>query len=284
MNTFKIGIMVDSFKAGFDRGIEKAGQLGAEGVQINAASGEMAPENVTKAVLREKRAMIRANGLETAAVCGDLGGYGFTKADENGMKIQKTKRIIDLALELDCRIVTTHIGVVPQDKSTERYDVLQKACYELGSYAQASGAVLAVETGPEKAQTLADFIVETGTEGIGVNLDPANFVMVTNDDPVRAVYTLRGHIVHTHAKDGVMLRATDPQIIYDCFAQGGISDLRLEEYFKEVPLGSGRVDFDGYLKALRETGYDGYLTIEREVGDNPEADIALAVSFLRSRI
>jgi sugar phosphate isomerase/epimerase len=38
---------------------------------------------------------------------------------------------------------------------------------------------------------------------VAVNLDPANFVMVTGDDPVQAVYTLKDYIVHTHAKDGV---------------------------------------------------------------------------------
>ena len=36
-----------------------------------------------------------------------------------------------------------------------------------------------------------------------------------------------------------------------------------------------------YFKALREIGYDGYLTIEREVGEDPAKDIALAADFLR---
>jgi len=48
-----------------------------------------------------------------------------------------------------------------------------------------------------------------------------------------------------------------------------------------VPLGQGSVDFPAYLKALDEIGYKGFLTIEREVGDNPAADIQLAAEFLR---
>ena len=39
-----------------------------------------------------------------------------------------------------------------------------------------------------------------------------------------------------------------------------------------------------YLKALDDIGYKGFLTIEREVGDNPEADIRKAVSFLEGYI
>lgn len=51
--------------------------------------------------------------------------------------------------------------------------------------------------------------------------------------------------------------------------------------FREVPLGEGSVDWDGYLRALHEIGYSGYLTVEREVGLQPEADIRLAVDFLK---
>ena len=73
-------------------------------------------------------------------------------------------------------------------------------------------------------------------------------------------------------------------MIYDFFAEGGIGDLRLGDYFLETPLGQGAVDFDRYLGALKEIGYKGFLTIEREVGEDPTADIRLAVDFLKARI
>jgi len=56
------------------------------------------------------------------------------------------------------------------------------------------------------------------------------------------------------------------------------------DYFIEVPLGQGKVDFDNYLKALEEIGFNGFLTIERECGADPYADIKLAVDFLESKI
>ena len=49
----------------------------------------------------------------------------------------------------------------------------------------------------------------------------------------------------------------------------------------KILLGDGDVPFPAYLKALEEIGYKGFLTIEREVGDNPTADIEKAVRFLR---
>ena len=54
--------------------------------------------------------------------------------------------------------------------------------------------------------------------------------------------------------------------------------------YLELPLGEGDVNFDVYLPALAATGFNGFLTIEREVGDNPEKDIALAVEFLKEKI
>ena len=79
-----------------------------------------------------------------------------------------------------------------------------------------------------------------------------------------------------------MLKKTDPQIVYDIFANGGIGDINLGDYFREVPLGTGDVDFGAYLAALEDIGYHGFLTVEREVGEQPEKDIRTAVQFLRN--
>jgi sugar phosphate isomerase/epimerase len=98
---------------------------------------------------------------------------------------------------------------------------------------------------------------------------------------VEGVRILKDYIVHTHAKDGIMLKQTDPEIIYNYFAEGGIEDINLKDYFLETPLGEGRVDFTSYLKVLGEAGFNGFLTIEREVGVSPEADIRLAAGFLK---
>lgn len=281
---FSIGIISDMLKMPFKESILKCSELGADGVQLYAVEGEMAPENTTMEAIREKRKFIESNGLIVSAVCGDLGGHGFTRADENPKKIEKSKRIVDLALEIGTNIVTTHIGVVPEDENSREYAVLQEACNELADYAHKNGAYFALETGPEPADRLKKFLDSLTSNGVAVNLDPANLVMVTDDDPVKAVYTLKDYIVHTHAKDGILLNKTDPKVIYDFFAEGGIGDLRLDEYFKEVPLGKGKVPFDNYLKALEDIGYNGFLTIEREAGPDPVGDISFAVDFLKSKI
>lgn len=276
MKRFPIGVIINSFRTDIPTSVKKAAEVGAQGIQVYATSGEMAPENLSKEKRREFLDLVKSNGLIISALCGDLGGGGFTHPEKNPEKIEKSKRILDLAKELETNVVTTHIGVVPEDKNHDRYKIMQGACHELAEYADSIDAHFAIETGPETSATLKGFLDSLESTGVGVNLDPANLVMVTGDDPVKAVHNLKKYIVHTHAKDGKQLFYKDPEIIYgmkpDVIVTG--------DSFIEVPLGEGNVPFKEYLEALCDIGYNGFLTIEREVGDNPEKDIRTAVKFL----
>ncbi len=279
MYNFPIGVLLESFRLPLDEALDKAAELGFKGIQIYATTGAQAPENLSASQRKELLDKIKSRGLVVSALCGDL-GKGFTDPDLNSELVEKSKRILDLAKDLETDIVTTHIGVVPEDKSNPRYAVMESACGQLAEYADSLNAHFAIETGPEKAATLKSFLDGLHSKGVAVNLDPANFVMVTGDNPVDAVYTLNDYIVHTHAKDGKRIFYRDPEVVY-----GLRKDVIVEDdSFIELPLGKGEVPFTDYLKALEDIGYKGFLTIEREVGDDPSADIILARDFLREQI
>ena len=278
MKQFPIGIIINSFRTDIPTSVKKAAECGAQGIQVYATSGEMAPENLVGAKRKEFLDLVKSNGLVISALCGDLGGGGFIHKDLNEARIEKSKRILDLAKELETDIVTTHIGVVPSDPNHDRYKIMQEACHELAEYADSIDAHFAVETGPETSTVLKGFLDSLNSTGVGVNLDPANLVMVTGDDPVQAVHNLKKYIVHTHAKDGKQIFFRDPEIVYGIKKDVIVTD----DSFIEVPLGEGSVPFPQYLNALEEIGYNGFLTIEREVGDNPEKDIRAAVDFLKN--
>ena len=279
MYNFKIGAMVDSFRLPTPDAIKKAAEIGAKGIQMYATSGEHAPENMTMAARKELLDMVKSSGMVFSAICGDL-GMGFGNAELNAGLIEKSKRIMELAKELETDVVTTHIGVVPENPEHPRYKIMQEACAQLSRYADSLDAHFAIETGPETSATLKIFLDSLGSRGVAVNLDPANLVMVTGDDPVQAVYNLKDYIVHTHAKDGRKLFHKDPEIIYGLIEE----EIKAGNSFIEVPLGEGGVDFPNYLTALDDIGYCGFLTIEREVGNDPAKDIALAAEFLRNQI
>ncbi|MBO5363089.1 MAG: sugar phosphate isomerase/epimerase, partial [Clostridia bacterium] len=160
--------------------------------------------------------------------------------------------------------------------------VMQEACHQLAEYADSIGAHFAIETGPEPSATLKKFLDGLHSTGVAVNLDPANLVMVVGDDPVEAVHNLKDYIVHTHAKDGIMVQRTNPEYIYRVTPRP--EDVEGIEFFRELPLGKGNVNFKTYLAALEEVGYRGFLTIEREAGPDPAADILTAKNHLLSII
>ena len=96
MSDFSIGVIIDSFRVAIPEAVKKAAEVGAQGIQVYATRGEMAPENMTPEKISEFRKLVADNGLVISALCGDLGG-GFTRPEENLERIEKSKRILDLA-------------------------------------------------------------------------------------------------------------------------------------------------------------------------------------------
>lgn len=279
MYNFPIGVMLDSFQKPPKEALLLAAASGADGIQLYATHGELAPESMDAAARRDFRSRTADAGLKISAVCGDL-GCGFANAALNPELIRRSKLIMELAKELGTDIVTTHIGVVPADKKAARYAIMQDACGELARYANDLGSHFAVETGPERSEVLKEFLDGLGSKGVAVNFDPANLVMVAGERPETAVKNLGEYIVHTHAKDGRQIFYRDPEVIFGLKPDDGIK----QPSFEELPLGEGDVNFPQYLKALEATGYRGYLTVEREVGNDPCGDINKAVKYLRSVI
>jgi len=278
---FKIGAMLESFRLPDKEAIEAAKNIGAQGIQMYCTRGDHAPDNMTADKKKELLSMMDANGLVFSAICGDL-GRGFGNKELNPGLIEESKKILNLAKELGTDIVTTHIGVVPEDKNEDRYKIMQEACFELSKFADDMGSHFAIETGPETSKTLRSFLDTLGSTGVAVNLDPANLVMVTGDDPVKAVENLAPYIVHTHAKDGVKLGDCDPLRVYGVITTP--DNIPTSKAFEEVALGTGHVDWKNYLAALDKIGFHGFLTIERECGADPAKDIKTAADFLKNII
>ena len=278
----KIGVLLPELSSSIKDALVQVSQWNVDGVQFYVKNRYYDLLKSSDDEIDALRKHIAGLNLELPAICGQLPGYGFEKAENNPLQIALTKRIIDIACRLETSVVSTHIGVVPLDKTDPVYAVMVAAMSELGGYAARCGVTLAIETGPETPEHLKNFIEDVG-EGVSVNFDPANLVMVHNINAAESAKILGDFITHTHAKDGVNYQTCDPVKVYHAFASGGFAQLVAEtgQIFAEMPLGQGNVNFPEYLKALKSVGYDGYLTIEREVGPDPIADIQTAYNFLK---
>lgn len=258
---WKIGAVIASMGLTPREGVLKAREIGLDGFQIYVTKGEMYPDNLSPGQRRDFKRLAADQGLEIAALCADFDWVrGFTDAEFNKMNGPRIKKCIDLACDLDTRVITTHVGRLPEDASDPVYQEILRTTTELAQYAAARDRVLCTETGPESPASLLAFLKQAPSKGIGVNYDPANLVMCGPFDHIGGVAILKDYIHHTHAKDGV------------CLGNGA---------FRELPIGEGGVVFPCYLAALAAAGYQGYLTIEREHGDDRVGDIARAARFLR---
>ncbi|HOZ47456.1 MAG TPA: sugar phosphate isomerase/epimerase family protein [Candidatus Hydrogenedentes bacterium] len=254
----KVGIISASLPMELRAALKKAKELGAHGVQLWVAHNELDPRNLSASGREDVVTYMASLGLERSALCGDIGGFADPATVDE--RIAHTKEMFDLCVDLRTPILTTHIGVVPEDQASSAYGALVDAVREVAEYAAARDCCFATETGPESGAALAAFLRSVNSGGARVNYDPANLCMA-GFDPIGDVYALREFIVHTHAKDGLAPSRPDGR--------------------RETPLGQGDVDFARYTAALGDIRYSGYLTIERECGDDPVKDIAEAVAFLK---
>ncbi len=265
-----IGIVLESFNKPLKECVALAASYGVQGVQVYATHGGHEGMALTthrlaeqpKAERMEFLKSIKDGGMIISALCGEV-YYEIGDAVNDASWVETLKRYLGLAQEFETNIVTTHVGSIPEDPKDPKYAIMQDSCGKLAACADSMGGHFAIETGSERSAVLKTFLDSLNSKGVAVNMDPANLVMLHGEDPVEAVHTLKDYIVHTHAKDGVMLRNNPNRT------------------WLELPLGSGDVNFTTYLAALEDIGYKGFLTIEREEGNQRAEDIKDAVAFLK---
>ena len=197
----KIGVMMDSFRLGVKAGIEKAAEIGADGIQMSATLGETAPENLSRSGRRDLRKFVADRGLAISALCADY-SRGFLNPETNDEIVAKTKTCMDLAVDLGTDIITSHIGTIPDDETAPEWGQGLEALGEVAAHGEKVGVRMACETGPEDAELMLRFLAKVPGKTVGVNYDPANLVM-GGFDQIEGVAVLKDYIYHTHAKDGM---------------------------------------------------------------------------------
>ena len=259
MSRLKVGAFLSSFRLDLKNALAKAQEIGLAGIQLSSLPPEINVEDISAKKAAEIIRLFKDHNLVISAVCGDIGGFALDDEREAGIRVERTRRIMDNTRRLGVAIVQTHIGCIPEDFNDKKVVIMRKCLEKIGQYGRKIGVVLATETGPEPASTMKRFLDTIRIPSIKVNYDPANLVM-NGFDCIGGVAELKDYIVHTHAKDG--RKEKD--------AQGR----------KEQPLGQGEVNFQRYIAALDTIGYQGFYVIEREVGETPAKDIAEAKRFL----
>jgi L-ribulose-5-phosphate 3-epimerase len=250
--------------------IKKAKELGIGIVQFHGAVRRIYYD---QGRTDEVRKALEGNSVTASAACAGYAGesyrdiqavketVGLTNPATLEERIEETKRFADFASELGIPILTTHIGVIPEDRSSEDYRRLLGTIGLVADYCKSKSVTFAMETGQESAAVMVDFMNDLGSDNVKINFDPANMILYDSGDPIEALETLKGYVVHVHCKDG--RRPTEA---------GKLGH--------ETPLGEGEVGIDRYVAKLKEIGYTGPLLIEREGGADRTGDVMRAKALL----
>jgi len=198
--------------------------------------------------------LLERYGIKASAVCMVFKGeryddletvrrtVGYLPPETLPSRLKYSKRCVDFAANINAPIVTTHMGVLPKNPSSTGYQRLLNAVREVARYCRNVGVTLALETGQESSTELLNFINLVG-EDVKVNFDGANFILYGIDNPIKALRTLKDHIVHVHVKDGL------PPEKEDLLG-------------REVSLGEGKAEVRKTICELVSFGYTGPFIME----------------------
>ena len=276
----KIGVIPQRFKENVTTSLRTACRIGAEAVQLYAVANGENLHDFTDSQLNDIKNYCADNNMEITGICGEVGGFGFRLVEKNAERIDFTYRNLLLAKKLGGYMVSSHIGVINPVVRSLQLESLRK----IAEYAEDLQIFFAIETGPEKSAILLDLVNEVNSDYIKINLDPANLVMVQNEDAVSAMKTFGSSIVHTHAKDGINYHECDSEEIYTAFAHGGIKELFAKngKAFAETPIGQGSIDWHKYMAELHNLNPDLPMIIEREISSAIIPECKEAIKFLKS--
>jgi len=219
-------------------------------------------------------AAARASGLNIAAVFVGFDGQSYADRAsiartvglvQEEFRQHRTEVALEyslLAQDLGSPTLCLHLGFLPSEERHPDYHGVVHSLNRILAECSARGQTLNLETGQESAWKLERLIRAVDHPALGVNFDPANFLIYGTDAPLTALDLLSGRVRGVHCKDAVVATSAD------------------ESMGKETPIGLGQVPFEAMLQKLESIGYTGPLVIEREGGEDPIGDIGRSQGYL----
>ncbi len=191
---------------------------------------------------------------------------GFRPVDLIPARLVYVRKCVDFADAIGARIVTFHMGFLPQDSSDPAYGAMLGAVSDAAGYAAKKGVTISLETGQETGEQLAAFLDKITVARVGVNFDPANLVIYGVESPSRALGHFVSRVTSVHVKDALFPETPG--------AMG-----------QEVRPGEGRAELGECFSVLRSSGFTGALIIEnyvaRSLKTDPMDELRQAKAFIQ---
>jgi len=275
----KIGLFISMSENICER-IRQLHSLGFDNCQlgVGAILGKYKGEGSWDELADQINAVCEELGFKITAVHAGWTGYhnfsfpemyrtiGFVPTDLRAQRTQEVLHQAEYAQKLHVKNIFTHIGYLHDDPTDEQRQSVVVTIRYIADRLGAHGQCFLIETGEIIPVSLVQLIHEIGRDNVGINFDPANFLINGRANPSDALDMLLPYVKGMHAKDAVYPTGTTPK-------------------GHETPIGEGMVDFEYIIRKLHANGYDGYVSIEREIrGEQQLKDILKAAEYLRGLI
>lgn len=247
-----------------DEFLVKAKELGFDGVMLAAKRPHVSLIDYDDAARQKLRNRIKELGLEL--VC--LAGYndftaGVDKAGIPNTEIQAVYigELARLARDLGTNMVRIYTGYerpdVPFDK---QYAMVAEGLQMAGRIAAKYGITLAIQNHHDIGlhhEAMKWLIDEVNLPNVKAAFDCWSPTLegLSPEEIREAVKTMSPYLVHTTTADYKEL----PRYKYEHLQTNYV---KLESQMRAVPMGKGFIDYDTFIKALKEIGYQGYISYE----------------------
>jgi sugar phosphate isomerase/epimerase len=245
MDTIQVSKLPDRFYTS-EGAAEFAGMLGAAGIRADSVVAVFTGESYA-----DRDTVVRTVGFRPLHLIKEL--------------LEYLRKCVDFADAIGAKIVTFHMGFLPENPADEAYTAMLAAVTDIAGYAAKKHVTISLETGQETGRQLATFLDKITVARVGVNFDPANLVIYGVDSPSQALKHVVARVTSVHVKDALLPETPG--------AMG-----------REVRPGEGRAELAECLRMLRASGFAGALIIENYVArglkTDPMDELRRAKAFL----
>ncbi len=260
MNETNVGLDIQDLLLGAKDGLRAASELGFHVVEISAADKELDPAQLSTSGRRHLLRYTDGLGLRMDAIAADLPGLTLTDPQTVDERVERTRRIIELASEVHVGVVTASAGALTHPETGEPSPAAVEALMQLGACADACGVVYALRPTCDDAQRVDGVLQAVGCPAVRLGIDPAAMVM-SGANPMAMIQRLPEQIALTYARDATAGVPGRPGV--------------------ETRWGEGEVDFVGLLAMLSAIDFGGPCILRRMDSTNPAGDLRDALQGLQ---
>ena len=237
-----------------------AADIGYEGIEIFGVEKHL-PADVPEKKVRSLAGQLRNVGMECVTLCTYVGMFAQKSDDECMQEVEKFRRYLDIAQELECDMIRVQPGGPPQP-SAAREDHWERAAHYLRECCDLAltpdlGVVMENNFGlSATCDATLDMIARVDRPNLGINYDPGNLYRMDRYYGHEAIARFGELVWNVQVKD--------------CYR-----DDREDDY--KLLLGEGEVDYASIFSALDAAEYDGHVSAESHKDPTAEftaADIA----------